>query len=41
MELKGKGSDKQGEICNIIKTKLVLQAKSWCALLLASPDPSL
>jgi hypothetical protein len=31
-ELEGKNSDKQGETCSIIETKLGLQAKSWCVL---------
>jgi hypothetical protein len=31
-ELKGKVSDKQGETCDIIETKLILQAKSQLSL---------
>jgi hypothetical protein len=31
-ELGGKGSDKHGGTCDIIETKLVLQAKSRCVL---------
>jgi hypothetical protein len=41
MNSKVKDQTKQGETCDIIKTKPVLQAKSRCVLQLVSLDPSL